>query len=544
MFEQFPYTDMHQLNLDWVIKIAKDFLDKYTHIQELIDSGLESITNLTNEDLELINNTAATITASLNDWYETHSEDIATELNNAIATFQTQASERAAQAIASIPSDYSDFYAEMHDQTLTWQRYLTQEDDAVTVKMGVYGISGNRHPQNLPPDLPVPASAVLIALDRAYSATASTVYFCIRPNGDNYWYYNGSKWLKLASTEYVSNLFGPIIANLAKGKYAKDTPFTFNTIQYAFIADTGVNTVSTDYPDWFVSELIPINPNTLYMVTASARFADHDLFQFLDSSETIIYRKTNTASPLNAIDSELVFSPANARYMRLASVLGASEMGLWTVTDKILSPYWSKYKWTCLGDSLTEPNARSLINYVGYIKNNTDIQVVNLGQGGTGYKRTYAGEGPFTAVIPDIPTDTDIVTIFGTGNDAIYPIGEPSDSGTATLCGAINTTISAIFTRIPTCQLGIITPCPWDSYNPANENNWMAKYSAAIVEICKRWGVPCLDLYHCSNLRPWDATFREYAYTRDDGNGVHPDETGHKIIAPRIQAFLETLLFN
>ena len=33
------------------------------------------------------------------------------------------------------------------------------------------------------------------------------------------------------------------------------------------------------------------------------------------------------------------------------------------------------------------------------------------------------------------------------------------------------------------------------------------------------------------------------AYSKDGGSGTHPDETGHKIIAPRFKGFLETLLF-
>ena len=37
MFENFPYTDMHNLNLDWIIKIAKDFLDQYPNIQNIIE---------------------------------------------------------------------------------------------------------------------------------------------------------------------------------------------------------------------------------------------------------------------------------------------------------------------------------------------------------------------------------------------------------------------------------------------------------------------------------------------------------------------------
>ena len=47
--ENFPYSNFHDLNMDWIIKIAKDFLDQYTHIQETIDTGLENLDNKAEE---------------------------------------------------------------------------------------------------------------------------------------------------------------------------------------------------------------------------------------------------------------------------------------------------------------------------------------------------------------------------------------------------------------------------------------------------------------------------------------------------------------
>ena len=115
MFEQFPYADMHQLNLDWIIKIAKDFLDQYTHIQEIIETGQEELQN-----------TYTRLSGLLDAWYETHSEDIANELAEAIqelnawydqhvnyldqtlVDFTAAAEAKAQQVIESIPDDYSE----------------------------------------------------------------------------------------------------------------------------------------------------------------------------------------------------------------------------------------------------------------------------------------------------------------------------------------------------------------------------------------------------------------------------------------------------
>ena len=37
MFNNFPYTNFHELNLDWIIKVVKEFLDKYTNMAEEIE---------------------------------------------------------------------------------------------------------------------------------------------------------------------------------------------------------------------------------------------------------------------------------------------------------------------------------------------------------------------------------------------------------------------------------------------------------------------------------------------------------------------------
>ena len=116
--ENFPYSNFHDLNMDWIIKIAKDFLDQYTHIQETIENGLDAL----DEKAETLQNL-------LQDWYYTHSEDIATQLADALEELNTwynehqdfldnyvtqninyfnqQAEAKGQEVIASIPEDYS-----------------------------------------------------------------------------------------------------------------------------------------------------------------------------------------------------------------------------------------------------------------------------------------------------------------------------------------------------------------------------------------------------------------------------------------------------
>lgn len=129
LFENFPYTNIHELNLDWIVKIAKDFLEQYTHIQQLITDGETSLINLKETGLAELQEKADNLEAALQAWYDTHSEDIANQLADAledlnawytqhegyldqyvadsIQSFNTAADQKAAQTIASIPADYT-----------------------------------------------------------------------------------------------------------------------------------------------------------------------------------------------------------------------------------------------------------------------------------------------------------------------------------------------------------------------------------------------------------------------------------------------------
>lgn len=137
LFENFPYTNIHELNLDWIVKIAKDFLEQYTTIQETITNGLTAL-----------DDKAANLEVLLQAWYDTHSEDIANQLADAladlnawydehqgyldqyvtdsIAEFEQTAQQKAAETIATIPADYT-----------------ALSNDVLTLKSGTAGISLN-----------------------------------------------------------------------------------------------------------------------------------------------------------------------------------------------------------------------------------------------------------------------------------------------------------------------------------------------------------------------------------------------------------------
>ena len=303
---------------------------------------------------------------------------------------------------------------------------------------------------------------------------------------------------------------------------------------------------ATGNTNYRLSEPITVEPYTPYCISAAGK-AGYGLYAFYDVNGNRVGGENNTGNTDRKIENKVVTSPARAVSIRVACINGMQSCGIQPMTRGYfigMKPKWYGRTWVCLGDSLTESNSRTTKHYFDYIAEKTGIKTVNLGVSGTGYMRRKDINRAFYQRVSDIQEDADVITIFGSGNDlsSDQTLGTVTDTGTDTICGCINATIDAIYERIPLARLGIVTPTPWVGSMPSKTTCGMAKYSEAIVEICKRRSIPCLDLYHESNLRPDDENFRKLAFSKDGGNGVHPDEKGHEIIAASFQSLLERLI--
>lgn len=283
-----------------------------------------------------------------------------------------------------------------------------------------------------------------------------------------------------------------------------------------------------------------------YIITASTAYGNA-YYAFLDETMIPIFVGLTApeGSTPNSIVNENVIAPNGSAFLVVSGNKEAKPINVKCNDGYKKKGKWYGTKWLCLGDSLTEVNSRTTKHYHDYIAENTDIEVLNFGSSGTGYKRKEEEGKAFYQRIASMPIDIDVVTIFGSGNDlgGGYTLGNPTDTGTDTICGCINKTIDTVINAKPNVSIGIISPTPWVGNQPTtDDSNPMAQYVEAQRIICKIRSIPFLDLYHESNLRPWTEEGRGACYTKDNGNGVHPDETGHKIIAPRFKAFLEKLI--
>lgn len=328
-----------------------------------------------------------------------------------------------------------------------------------------------------------------------------------------------------------------------------------NVISGKYISPTGV---ITDAGETFtISNNVAVIPGQLIRITASSTWGNA-LYAFYASDNTVVQVGPLAAS--SGTVTEIKDSPAtvpyNAAYVVAARNLNSlNPISVKRKDGKQLVKRFSGKKWVVVGDSLTEENSTTTKHYFDYVAEDTGIEIINMGVGGTGYMRGKSNSQAFYQRISSIDTDADVVTIFGSFNDLNYPalgfdsmeeaLGNYDDDTDATISGCINLTVANLQTAIPLVRLGIVAPCPWASTRPFQNQALM--YVDRLKKIAEFHSIPFLDLWRESNLRPWDADFRALAYTKDtgqDGNpvGTHPDETGHAILAPKFEAFLGELL--
>lgn len=219
------------------------------------------------------------------------------------------------------------------------------------------------------------------------------------------------------------------------------------------------------------------------------------------------------------------------------------------INDKDPNP---SVKITYLGDSITEGTKTSK-RYLEYIEdkltaNNYDVTTVNLGIGGTRITSTTDRPDGFVNRWQDIPSDSDIIVVFGGTNDygGSSPMGEMTDDKT-TFKGALNELIMSIQNTYPNADLLVLTPVkryyrsstePW-----SNEDTWrdgdkwlnnegllLSDYVDALKGVAAYHGAKVIDLYHNSGFNPRV----EANYNRNTTDGLHPNAVGHYLLYKQI----------
>lgn len=202
------------------------------------------------------------------------------------------------------------------------------------------------------------------------------------------------------------------------------------------------------------------------------------------------------------------------------------------------------------GDSITEGTGTTTKAWHEYLADWLGCTVLNDGKSSTGLIRNNGGvPGIYTRIDTWKATygDVDAIIVMGNMNDGglgahSFPVGSFTDAvATASQYGALHKTMQKLIARYPNTPIGwvISTPRKENTLYPSPNNGkawgtdgWFEPYAQAILAVCNHYSIPVLDLYHHSQLRPWDTFFNLKYFNAMDG--VHPNALGHEIMAKKI----------
>ena len=324
--------------------------------------------------------------------------------------------------------------------------------------------------------------------------------------------------------------FDPIIQN----EYVE----TYESVQLiennGYMSYTGV---VTDDNGWkhFRGKCIP---NFKYKVTGQSWLAiPYVIFRDGDGNVLSYFPTAQDSSTTNYKDAEVI-APHNATEIIIHRYL-SREYGVMKrskITLKPLPIEKPSTKLTIIGDSLSADDSPQATNkYHALLSQNDGYVVTNLAKGGHGYKRADDGENAFWHQATKIPTDSDLVFIFGSFNDlgkvinGEYTIGESVDNAstsTNTIMECINKTITNIRAIKNDAIIVIASPTPWSNYHPGGGTNKdiAEKFVKAIETVAHNQNCLFLDLYRESNIWSWNG----YWNSKYCPDGVHPNDLGHK----------------
>lgn len=203
----------------------------------------------------------------------------------------------------------------------------------------------------------------------------------------------------------------------------------------------------------------------------------------------------------------------------------------WIKKDLDVNRPLSMLKWNVLGDSITAAPDKTR-SYHSILRDNENLFVRNYGISGTRIAYQAGQTNEMSTRYTNMDNDADIVTVFGGINDMNNNItlGVMSDRVNTTFYGALHVLLVGLHKKYIGKRIGFISPINYG--NTAHE-----PYHQAIREVCKYYSIPLLDLSKDGMINTVIAETNT-AYFAD---GLHPNESGHDVIARKVRQFLLTL---
>ena len=220
----------------------------------------------------------------------------------------------------------------------------------------------------------------------------------------------------------------------------------------------------------------------------------------------------------------------------------------------------------CAGKSVSASSGRYGYGWAGVIGVANNMKWQNLGVDGATVAEVFgqSGTGIVVNQLANAYSDADYIILEGGCNDydklsgatTADTMGEVSTSWddsfkVTTFAGALEHLFYTALSNHPNAKVGYIIPQKmgkrtWTAYE---SGSYRIYYNLAI-EICKKWGVPYLDLWYESSLNPNLSVYYNSSLSKDEANadgsvcyvdGQHLTEAGYDLIVPRIESWMRTL---
>lgn len=332
------------------------------------------------------------------------------------------------------------------------------------------------------------------------------------------------------------------------------------------IVNPGTDSSYVDNISFSSSEFIDVNPETTYCFAIKS-----EAYGFVKQVITriIYYNDRKNYISFEEGGKSAITTPKYCKYIIFCSsdeiIRNSFDDVIIEESDDIVFPLDKGFaknsltdkKWMVIGDSITEKNFRTAANYHDFIRAETGCEILNCGVSGSGYVMMHTSNNAFRDRIPTYSSMTpDFITIMGGINDVLFAhqggtasttddIGVYTDTTEESVMGCVYLTYVQVLAVFPNIPFGIMSPIPEIDYNPQNANNVLAYFADELEKFCKHYGVPYLNQYLFSNLRPWDTLYNKKFFScpsTPDGDGLHPNYYGHEMIYPKIREFVKTLV--
>ena len=265
--------------------------------------------------------------------------------------------------------------------------------------------------------------------------------------------------------------------------------------------------------------------------------------------------------PTTAFVGQIYINGNSDMYYRVIQKSNGTETYTWRRFSKRYGDYVNALtdkKWYACGDSFTQGDFTGTetptIGGNGRYRNNKPTYpywigtrcdpIVNTSfavNGATLAKRVTGTAGyEFSAHYTEIPADADYITLYFGINDSSYcTLGTINDTTKDTFYGAWYEVLTWIQTNRPNAKLGVIAT-----------NAGSLNYNLATKAMCKKLGVPCLDMNSTDHMLVIRNTSTDVAQTAKDiadtkyrvsSSNYHPNALCHRLESNFIEEWLLSL---